>query len=186
VQNRLPFSATAIELGPERGALPQRKPVLAARKLLVGAKPDYVEIGRLARAARHAGGFKAFCDEVPIHSRKAYDLIAIADAVDAGFLAAEVVSELGWTKVRFIASRARTKSAARSALTFARKNTVPAIVAYLRAPMAAEKLITKSFNLTVKQARELELALDRAGARRRHGRIDNRAESLMRIIRAYG
>jgi hypothetical protein len=137
----------------------------------------------LARAAHQAGEFRAFCDEVPIHIRKAYDLIAIADAVDSGLLSAEAVAEIGWSKARLIACHARTRSAARSALLFARNNTLAALAAYLREPAAAKKLIAKCFSLTVEQARELELALDRAGARRRHGRIDNRAESLMRIVR---
>jgi hypothetical protein len=59
-----------------------------ARKLLAQSEPDLVAVGRLVRAARDNGNFKTFCDAVSLHPRKAYDLIAIADAVEDGRLQA--------------------------------------------------------------------------------------------------
>jgi hypothetical protein len=47
---------------------------------------------------------------------------------------------------------------------------------------AGTKLITKSLHLTVRQAKELKMALVQAGARRRHGRLDKRADALMQIL----
>ena len=91
--------------------------------MLAQAEPDLVSVGRLVRAARNRGDFKAFCAAVSLGTRKAYDLIAIADAVDAGRLQEAVVQEIGWAKARLIAEQAATKSKARRAVTFARKNT---------------------------------------------------------------
>jgi len=153
--------------------------------MLAQAEPDLVSVGRLIRAARNRGNFKAFCDALSLGTRKAYDLIAIADAVEAGHLPETVVQEIGWAKARLIAERAATKSGARSAVTFARKNTLPALVAYFRGGGAGVKLITKSFHLTVQQAQYLDATLVEAGAQRRRGRLDNRADALMRIVREY-
>ena len=47
---------------------------------------------------------------------------------------------------------------------------------------AGTKLIAKSLHLTVRQAKELKMALVQPGARRRHGRLDNRADALMQIL----
>jgi len=153
--------------------------------MLAQAEPDLVSVGRLIRAARNRGNFKAFCDALSLGTRKAYDLIAIADAVEAGRLPETVVQEIGWAKARLIAERAATKSEARSAVTFARQNTLPALVAYFRGGGAGVKLVTKSFHLTTHRAQMLESALVQAGAQRRGGRLDNRADALMRILREF-
>jgi hypothetical protein len=165
--------------------LAQRSRTAGTRRLLGQAEPDLVEVGRHVRAARDMGEFKAFCIAAPIHSRKAYDLIAIADAVDAGRLQGTVIQEIGWAKARVIAERAATKSEARRGLAFARKNTLPALVAYFQGGGTGMKLITKSFHLTEHQADELEITLVQAGAKRRQGRLDGRADALMRILRDY-
>jgi hypothetical protein len=156
-----------------------------ARKLLAQSEPDLVAVGRLVRAARDNGDFKTFCDAVSLHPRKAYDLIAIADAVEAGRLQGADVQEIGWSKARLIAEQAATKSKAKRALGFARKNTLAALVAYFRGDGAGVKLIAKSFNLTRHQAQELDATLVQAGARRRQGRMENRAEALMTVLRGY-
>jgi hypothetical protein len=156
-----------------------------ARKLLAQSEPDLVAVGRLVRAARDNGNFKTFCDAVSLHPRKAYDLIAIADAVEDGRLQAADVQDIGWSKARLIASHAATKSKAWRAVAFARKNTLAALVAYFQGEGVGAKLVTKSFNLTVHQAQQLESALDQAGAQRHHGRLDNRAEALMTVVRGY-
>src|SRR4051812_22763090 len=100
--------------------------------MLAQAEPDLVAVGRLIRAARIRGEFKIFCDAVSLHTRKAYDLIAIADAVDAGRLQGTVVQEIGWSKARLIAEHAATKTKARRAMAFARKNTLAALSAYFQ------------------------------------------------------
>jgi hypothetical protein len=103
-----------------------------ARKLLAQSEPDLVAVGRLVRAARDNGNFKTFCDAVSLHPRKAYDLIAIADAVEDGRLQAADVQDIGWSKARLIASHAATKSKAWRAVAFARKNTLAALLAYFQ------------------------------------------------------
>jgi len=153
--------------------------------MLAQAEPDLVSVGRLVRAARNEGNFKAFCDAVSLGTRKAYDLIAIADAVDAGRLQETVVQEIGWAKARLIAEKAATRSKVRSATAFARKNTLPALAAYFQGGGAGVQLVTKSFHLTMHQAQALESALVQAGAQRRQGRLDNRADALMRILREF-
>ena len=115
------------------------------------------------RAARDSGDFKAFCEAVSLHPRKAYDLIAIADAVEAGRLQGTDVQEIGWSKARLIAEHAATKGKAKSALGFARKNTLAALAANFQGNGTGAKLITKSFNLTAQQAKQLETALVQAG-----------------------
>jgi hypothetical protein len=147
---------------------------------------DLVSLGRRIRDARESGRFASFCSSVPIHSRKAYDLIAIANAVDAGLFEAKIVQEIGWSKARLIAENATTKKKAQQAVAFARDNTLPAVVGYFQRNGAGKKLITKSFHLTAGQAKVLEAALVQAGARRRHGRLDNRAVALMQILREFG
>lgn len=156
-----------------------------ARSLLGRAEPDLVAVGRLLRDARHRREFTQFCGAVGLHSRKAYDLIATADAVDAGFLNASIVREIGWSKARVIAAQARAKAEARRAVAFARLNTLPAVVAYFKQGGAGPRLITKSFHLTERQAQELEHALLQAGALQRYGRLEYRADALMRILRGY-
>jgi hypothetical protein len=165
--------------------LVQKTSIGKARKLLAQSEPDLVAVGRLVRAARDNGDFKAFCDAVSLHPRKAYDLIAIADAVEAGRLRGADVQEIGWSKARLIAGHAATKSKAKRALEFARKNTLPALVGYFQGDGAGVTLIAKSFHLTVQQAQELDATLIQAGARRRQGRMENRAEALMSVLREY-
>jgi hypothetical protein len=41
-------------------------------------EPDLVSLGRRIRRARNRGEFSSFCSSVRIHSRKVYDLMAIA------------------------------------------------------------------------------------------------------------
>lgn len=146
---------------------------------------DLVELGRAIRAARDRGEFATFCATVPVHSRKAYDLIAIVDAIDARRLTPQDVATLGWSKARLIAERASTRAVARQAVAFARDNTLPAVVAYFRDDRARKALVTKSFHLTLQQARTLEAALVRASGVRRGGRLQNRTEALMAILREF-
>jgi hypothetical protein len=149
------------------------------------SEPDLVGLGRRIRRARDRGELRLFCDAVLLHSRKAYDLIAIADAVDAGLLQEEVVQEIGWSKARLIAERAGTKPTARRAIVFARNHTLPALVAFFKHDGNGMALVTKSFHLTPEQARELDAALLRAGARQQGPRMDGRNDALMRIVRSY-
>jgi hypothetical protein len=165
--------------------LVQKSSIGRARKLLAQSEPDLVAVGRLVRTARDNGNFKTFCDAVSLHPRKAYDLIAIADAVGTGRLHAADVQAIGWSKARLIAAHATTKGKAWRAVAFARENTLPALVGYFQGNGAGVKLIAKSFQLTVQQAQQLESALDQAGAQRHHGRLDNRAEALMTVVRGY-
>jgi hypothetical protein len=148
-------------------------------------EPDLVLLGRRIRDARERGKFPSFCSSIPIHTRKAYDLIAIANAVDAGLFDAKIVHEIGWSKARLVAERTNTKRAARQAVAFARGNILPAVVGYFQRKRTGKKLVTKSFHLTVSQAKELEAALVQAGARRRHDRLDNRTDALMQILREF-
>jgi hypothetical protein len=156
-----------------------------AQQLLGPATPDLVAFGRLLRTAREHGEFEQFCDALHVHTRKAYDLITIADAVDAGLLTPGAVQEIGWSKARVIASHACTKHESRRAVLFARGNTLPALVSYFQSGSSAESLVTKCFNLTTKEEQELEATLRLAGGRMRGGRMLNRAEALMIILRAY-
>lgn len=156
-----------------------------AGSLLAQNPADLVELGRVLEAARQLGEFGAICDTLPIHTRKAYDLISIAGAVDDGRLRPEVVDEIGWTKARLIATRTSTKQETLRALALAPSVTVPALAAYLRDEQTAEPLVTKSFHLTQTEAAQLETALRRAGAHVRGGRIENRSEALMVIVRAF-
>ena len=151
----------------------------------VPRRHDVVALGRRIRQAHDRGEFSSFCASTRIHQRKAYDLIAIADAVDAGRLDVRTVEEIGWSKARLIAAQTTTKVAARRAIAFARGNTLPALVKYFQRDGLASALVTKSFHLTGRQAAELELVLLQAGARQRSGRMDGRSKALMQIVRAY-
>jgi hypothetical protein len=142
-------------------------------------------LGRRIRRARDRGEFASFCSSVPIHSRKAYDLIAIANAVDAGLLPPGIVEQIGWSKARLVAERGRTIRYARGAVAFARTNTLAALVAYFQRDGVGTALITKSFHLTKAQAKELDATLLQAGARMHGGRMTGRNDSLMRILRSY-
>ena len=62
------------------------------------------------------------CDALVLHIRKAYDLVAIADAVDNGLLARNTVQEIGWSKSRLIATQARTKRQAQNCRIGARNS----------------------------------------------------------------
>lgn len=148
-------------------------------------QPDLVRLGRRIRRARDSGDFLSFCSSQRIHSRKAYDLIAIANAVDAGLLQPGLVQEIGWSKARLIAERALTKPGARRAIAFARGNTLPALTAYFQQEGEGVALVTKSFHLTKSQADELESALVKAGAEGRKGRMNGRTDALMTILRSY-
>lgn len=145
---------------------------------------DLVALARRIRQAQMRGEFPSYCASIGVHSRKAYDLIAIANAVDAGLLENRLVQEIGWSKARLIAEYANTKSEARRAIAFARRNTLPALAAYFKKG-ASEALVTKSFHLTRSQAEDLEAALLSAGAQRRGGRLVNRPDALMRVLRDY-
>jgi len=162
---------------------PVQGPKISLRRLFGSAKPDLVELGRALRQAQERGEFKAACEALPIHTRKAYDLITIAEAVDAGRLEARVCEELGWTKTRLIAALKGTKQQSRRAIAFARKNTAPALVNYIQQGNDGEALVTKSFHLTEAEAEELEDALQKAGARKSGGRLVNRSEALMTLVR---
>jgi hypothetical protein len=162
-----------------------QKSVSKCRRLLSQAVPDLVSVGCLLRAAREMGGFAEFCHSVGLHSRKAYDLIAIADAVASGLLAHDVVREIGWSKARLIATQATTKREAQRALIFARNHTLPALAAFLRTDGVLGPLVTKCFHVTPGDSKIIEAALRSAGARLRAGRLDNRSEALMRIVRAH-
>jgi hypothetical protein len=148
-------------------------------------KADPVLLGRRIRQAKGRGEFDSFCLSHRIHSRKAYDLIAIADAVDRDLLQEKVVQEIGWSKARLIGERARTKPDARRAIAFARSNTLPALTAYFQHEGKGVALVTKSFHLTKTQADELNAALIKAGAQLRKRRMNGRTDALMRILRGY-
>ena len=104
--------------------------IIVARR--TSGASDPVLLGRRIRQAKKRGEFAFFCSSHQIHTRKAYDLIAIADAVDSDFLQESVVQEIGWSKARLIAERAHTKPDARRAIAFARSNTLPALTAYFQ------------------------------------------------------
>jgi len=148
-------------------------------------QPDLVSLGRRIRRARDRGEFSPFCSSVRIHTRKAYDLMAIADAVDSDLMKASLVQEIGWSKARLIAERTGTKSEARRAIAFARYNTLPALAAYFQQDGNGMALVTKSFHLTRSQADELDAALVKAGAKPRKGRMNGRKDALMSIVRNY-
>ena len=145
---------------------------------------EVVALGRRIRRAQKLGEFTPFCEGEGLGRRKAYDLVAIADAVDAGILAPRLVGELGWSKARLIAEHAQTKTEADRSIAFARGNTLPSLTAYFQKGEGTP-LVTKSSHLTPAEARELEAALLQAGGRRRGGRLENRSDALMRIIREY-
>ena len=160
-----------------------RPKIEASRRDVSGA--DLIALGRSIRAARDRREFPEFCATVPIHTRKAYDLIAIADAVDAKRLTPADVVEIGWSKARLIAAHAAGKAATRKAVRFARSNILPAVVAYFQQDGAATPRITKSFHLSPQQATELEAALLKAGGVQRGGRLQNRSHALMAIVRDF-
>ena len=56
--------------------------IIVARR--TSGASDPVLLGRRIRQAKKRGEFAFFCSSHRIHTRKAYDLIAIADAVDFG------------------------------------------------------------------------------------------------------
>lgn len=151
--------------------------------LLMSQKADLVDLGRALREAQERGEFKAICAALSVHTRKAYDLITIADAVDEGRIDARVCEELGWTKSRLIASQKGTQRQTKAAIAFAKKNTVPTLVNYFQQGRAGTPLVTKSFHLTQAEAGELEGALQEAGARKSGGRMVNRSEALMTLVR---
>lgn len=161
--------------------------VMAARRVPLKASTGsaLVGLGRSIRSARKHGEFAEFCATHLIHTRKGYDLIVIADAVDAGRLTPNDVTEIGWSKARLIAAQATNKLAARNAVRFARHNILPAVVAYFQQDGAATPLVTKSFHLSPQQASELEAALLRAGGLVRGGRLQNRSHALMTIVRNF-
>ena len=140
---------------------------------------DLVNLGRRIRRARDSGDFSSYCSSQRIHSRKAYGLIAIADAVDSDILRERVVREIGWSKARLIAERTRSKTEARRAIAFARTNPLPALTAYFQRDGNGRSLVTKSFHLTKSQADELSAALVKAGAQLQKGRMNGRTDALI-------
>jgi hypothetical protein len=162
---------------------PSRRASDEGSRLLAGDKPDLVEVGRRLQQAQERGEFAAFCSALSLHTRKAYGLVAIGVAVDAGRMEAGVCADIGWSKAQLIAARATSKREARKAITFARANTLPALVKYFQHESSASSLVTKSFHLTIAEAEELELALQKAGALRSGGRMVNRSKALMTLIR---
>ena len=167
----------------------RQQPALARRSkdgaahLVATRRPNLVQLGRELREAQDRGEFNAACVALSIHTRKAYDLITIADAVDGGRLDAKMCEELGWSKARLIATRATKKRETRQAIAFARANTLPALLRYFQQGSNGQALVTKSFHLTKAEAEELEDALQEAGARKSGGRLVNRSEALMTLVR---
>ena len=157
--------------------------IIVARR--TSGASDPVLLGRRIRQAKKRGEFAFFCSSHQIHTRKAYDLIAIADAVDSDFLQESVVQEIGWSKARLIAERAGTEPKVSHAIAFARSNTLAALTAYFQQDGNGKALVTKSFHLTRSQADELDAALVKAGAQRRKGRMNGRTDALMSIARNY-
>jgi hypothetical protein len=160
------------------------KSLTIARQMLSGTGADLVRLGQRLRVAQADGKFVQFCAALPIHTRKAYDLIQIAAAVDRGLVTAGDVEHIGWTKACRIAPL-EGKRRVQQAVAFARTNTVPALERYLKDSAAKQALVTKSFHLTADEAAEVEAALRQAGAKVRGNRIADRSEPLMRIIRAF-
>jgi hypothetical protein len=104
----------------------------------------------------------------------------------AVLVAVELALEDGVPSKTHILNRLhRTKAEAQKAVLFAGKNTLPALVAYFRSGPSELELVTKSFHLSPEQAAQLEAALMSARGRRRHGRLENRSEALMNILRDY-
>jgi hypothetical protein len=143
---------------------------------------EVLVLARQVRDARGAGTFASFCADHGLHTRKAYDLITIIDAVDARRLSADDVRHLGWSKARLVASHGESKALAAAAVSFALNNTLPALARYLRHPGKETRLVTKCFHLTINQARKLEHALMAAGGQMSGGRMKNRSEALMAVV----
>jgi hypothetical protein len=85
---------------------------------------DLVGLARRIRQARNRGEFTSYCASIHVHSRKAYDLMAIADAVDAAPRSRAMTSIEGRA-----ASHAATVAASRSG---SRRGEGPAQVRWLR------------------------------------------------------
>jgi hypothetical protein len=162
-----------------------REIIAQIRALLAQPAPDLVRIGRLIRQAHADASIDAVHEQCGLGLRKTYDLMAIATAVDEGLLTSVEVQKIGWSKARAIATHSRSRAEARRALAFAAMNTNPALVAYLKGDHPPEGLITKSFHLTNSQAAMLERKLRQAGGRISGGRMQNRADALMTILRAF-
>ena len=120
-----------------------------------------------------------------MHIRKAYDLIAVVEAVDKGRLTANEVNLIGWSKSRVIAAHIQDRDAAHEAVMFANKRTLAALVAYVRNGGRGGRLVTKSFHLTKATAAEVDNALARAGGWTERPSLEDRSKALMTIIRAY-
>ena len=125
-------------------------------QLRAGNGDDPVKLGGLLQRAQRAGQFKEFCASRALHTRKAYELIRIAEAVQRKLLTPADVMDIGWTKAAVVA-RAASDGPTRQAIAYARKYTLPALVRFLRDGeathgRAAQALITKSFHLTAAEA----------------------------------
>ena len=159
---------------------------VALRRRYLGDDP--IGLGESLQHARSVGQFKEFCEAYGLHTRKAYELIRIADAVQRNLLTPADVADIGWTKAAVIA-RAAGGRRPRRAVAYARKHTMPALVRFLREGEAGGRgqdgLITKSFALTPAEAAELDDALRAAGAKERGGRMIDRSKPIMRIIRTF-
>ena len=150
---------------------------------------DPVKLGEALRRAQTDGQFKEFCAAYRLHTRKAYELVRIAEAVHRNLLTPADVEDIGWTKAALVAGVTGSRRA-RQAVAYARKYTLPALVSFLRHDQTAhgraeQGLITKSFHLTPAEAEELDAALRLAGAEERGGRMLDRSEPIMRIVRAF-
>lgn len=156
----------------------------SAPRETVDHTPNLIELAARIADARRQGRFRAYCTEINIHTRKAYDLMVIAEALDEARLKADDVFELGWSKARLVATHARTRREIRRAVTFARINTLAAVVAYFKTGTETA-LITKSFHLTADEAEELDAALGLAGGDHRKGRFHKRSAALMNLVREY-
>jgi hypothetical protein len=152
-----------------------------ARRLLAEANTRFIELGRLLAAQRKNGNFRAFCENVPIHTRKAYVLISTAEAVDKGRITEAQVLKLGWTKAAMVVGLA-TKKQVQDAVKAAETMTATCLAASLKGDR--RKLICKVFNLTQAESNELESALLKAGASVKAGRYKHRSEALMAIVRS--
>ena len=163
--------------------------VVHARRARAENGADLVKLGEALRRAQSDGQFKEFCAAYRLHTRKAYELIRIAEAVGRQLITRADVEEIGWTKAALVAGIDNRRHV-RQAVAYARKYTLPALVSFLRHDQAAHEraeqgLVTKCFHLTPAEAEELDAALRLAGAEERGGRMRDRSEPIMRIVRAY-
>jgi hypothetical protein len=159
-----------------------RSKLAKARRLLSSSNADQLALGRLLVGVKAEGNFAEFCQAVPVHTRKAYCLIEVAIAVDAGRISAGDVSSLGWTKAYAIAARAKTKAHAQKARSYASNHSVVELQAFL-AGGAPTDYVVRVFRLSLDDAAALDRSLLSFGAVQTSRGIVDRESALLKILR---